>query len=104
MLVICGLRTRRGHFDERIHDVLVARATADVSDKTVLNLFGCQRFVGIEHIECRHHDAWRAEPALQTVFASQCLLDGMQAVRGVPSHPFDRRDFAAVGLNREDGA
>src|SRR5271166_5812133 len=92
---------RLGQFDDPLDDVLVAGATADVPDESVLDLFGCQRLLGVQEVERRHHDAGGTEAALKPVLAAQRVLDRVQTVGAVAPYAFDRRYFAAVDLNGE---
>src|SRR5664279_3801705 len=96
-------RPERGcRLADRRHDVLVARAAAQVALDAVADLVVRGIRVARQLIRGRHDHARRAEAALQTVLLPERVLDGVQATLG--SHALDRDDDATVGLDGQDGA
>ena len=86
----------------RFHDVLVARATAQITGHPVPDFFfGRTRIFLQQPIRARDH-AGRTKAALQAVFLHEAFLQRMQfaALRKT----FDGQQFRAVGLYREHRA
>src|SRR6266550_5668086 len=81
------------------HDVVVARAAADVALKGVADLVVARFGVAGEKVGGDHDHARRAEPALEAVLLPERGLDRVELVVGL--HPLDRRDLAAVRLDGE---
>ena len=87
---------------DRLDDVHVAGAAADVPrDRPAHVVVGRGRVLLDERDADEHHPR-RAEPALQTVLLLERGLDRMQ--RTVALQPFDGGDRSAVGLHREHRA
>src|SRR4029077_18806577 len=87
---------------DRLHDVHVAGASAEVAGDRLADLKLAR--VGIRRDECRrgHHHPGRAETALQAMLLVGSLLDGSELV--VFLKALDRRAGHLIGLYREDGA
>src|SRR5919109_1713592 len=86
-----------------LDDVLVAGAAADVALEPVPDLgLGQPVAVRTEELDAGHDHPRRAEAALERVALPEGLLERMQLA--VPRQALDRRDLAAVGLDREHGA
>src|SRR5205823_5269934 len=85
---------------DRLHDVLVTRATAEVAFERVPDLLVGRMRVALEQRHARQDHARRAVAALQTVFLPESLLNRVQFA--VLRQTFDRQDLRAVGLDRED--
>ena len=81
---------------------MVTRATAQVAFQAEANVIlgGCGVF--IQETDGRHHHAWRAKAALQTVVVHECLLHRMHLA--VLGEALDGGYRSTVGLGREDGA
>src|SRR5262245_54009693 len=106
----CGLplrgscsRHRLGAGGDRLHDVVVARAAADIAlellaDRLVVEIAA----LAADHIDRGHDHAGRAETALQAVILAEGLLHRMQLA--VLREPLDRGDVRALDLPGEDGA
>src|SRR5262245_13649614 len=88
---------------DRLDDVVVARATAEIP----IQLFANGHLVELvsparDDVDRGHDHAGRAETALQSVILPKCFLHGMQlAVRGEPLDRCYRRAFAG---HRKRGA
>src|SRR5690348_354508 len=65
---------------DRLHDVLVSGAAAEIAFERVPNLFFAGIWVALKQIDRRHDHARRAEPALKPVLLPECRLERMQAV------------------------
>src|SRR6266852_3643035 len=87
---------------DRLHDVVVARAAAEVALELVADLRLRGLRVTLEHLVGRHDHPGRAEPALQPVFLPEPLLDRVQLA--VLRQPLDRHDVGAVHLDGEEVA
>src|SRR5689334_2359336 len=87
---------------DRLDDVVVAGAPAEVAFQLVTDLLLARRRVALQHLAGGHDHARRAEAALQTVLLPEALLDGMQLT--VLGQALDRGDLGAVGLHGEQGA
>src|SRR5947209_5201684 len=84
------------------HDVLIARAAADIAFQTCANLCLRRFRVVFEQLIRGHNHAWRAEATLETMLFPESFLDGMQAAFWC--QPFDGQDFAAICLDSKDRA
>src|SRR6056297_3671293 len=91
---------RGGH--ERLHDVVIAGAAADIALEIVADLRLGGRRVFFQQRRRRHHHTRRAEPALQPVMILECLLYGVHRAIGC-AQPLDGRHLRALGLGGEDG-
>src|SRR6059036_2881466 len=87
---------------DRLHDVVVARAAAEVALELVADLRLRGLRVTLEHLIGRHDHPGGAEPALQPVFLPEPLLDRVQLA--ILRQPLDRHDVGAVHLDGEEGA
>src|SRR5664279_4398718 len=87
---------------DRLDDVVVAGAAADVAVEALADLLLARLRVVGEQLHRRHHHARRAEAALQAVALAKRRLHRMQLA--VLGEPFDRRDGAALHLRREHRA
>src|SRR3954453_18488432 len=84
---------------DRLDDVVIAGAAADVAVERLADLvFGRLRVVG-EKLHRRHHHPRRAEAALQAVALAERRLHRMQLA--ALGEPLDRGDLAALDLRRE---
>src|SRR5207245_8660162 len=83
----------------RLDDVVIARATANVAFQTFANLlFGSLRLV-LQDLHGRHDHAGGPEAALQAVAFAERRLHRMQLA--ILAEPLDPRDLAALRLHRE---
>src|SRR3954447_25661795 len=88
---------------DREHDVVVARAAADVALDGVPDLVVGRVVVAGQQVRGRHDHPRRAEPALQAVLLPERVLERVElALRA--GHALDRRDARPVGLDREHRA
>src|SRR6056297_1165994 len=92
-----------GCCEDRLDDIVIARATAQVPFEVVAYLGLCWRRVVLEQRRRRHHHARRAEPALQPVMVLERGLNGMQRAVGL-GHPLDGLHLHTLGLGGEHGA
>src|SRR5690606_1470448 len=84
---------------DRLDDVLVAGAPADIAFEVLADLgLGGLRVVG-QQGNGRHHHAGGAEAALQAMALAKRRLDGMELVAF--GQAFDRGDRAAIDLEGE---
>src|ERR1017187_3499704 len=88
-------------FLDRVDDVLVARAAAEIAVQTVADLFVGGVRVALQQLAGSHDHARRAEAALEAVLVPEGFLHGVQIAIG--GQAFDGDDFAAVGLDGEHG-
>src|SRR3954470_4310588 len=87
---------------DRVDDVLVAGAAAQIAGDAFANLLlGGGGVVG-EKADRRHDHARRAVAALEAVLLPEAFLHRMELAVG--GEPFDGGDRAAVGLDREHRA
>jgi len=84
------------------HDILVARAAADIAFERLANLSFGGVGVVLQEFGGGHNHAGCAEAALQTMFLPEAFLNGVQAAFGRQS--FNGGDFAAVGLYCQESA
>src|ERR687897_151525 len=99
-----GLRAGHltGGVEDRLHDVVVAGAAAEVPLEGLAHLF-VGRVRVLPQVAGRRHDHARcAVAALEAVVAMERLLDRMQLPVG--RQPLDRRDLPAVDLHGEQVA
>src|SRR5438445_5574601 len=87
---------------DRLDDVVVARAPAQVTLQLVPDQLLRWLGVALEHLVDRHDHAWRAEPALEPMLLPESLLNRVQLA--VLRQPLDRHDIGAVRLAGEEGA
>src|SRR5690606_24405412 len=92
----------RGGVLDRLHDVHVARAPAQVAGDRVPDLVFRRVRVPLEQRDGGHHHAGRTVAALEPVLLVEALLHGVQ--RAVPLESLDRRDLPAVRLHGEHRA
>lgn len=81
-------------------DVVIARATTDVAFETFANFLLAGVWMILEQLHGRHHHAWRAETALQSVALTEGRLHRVQF--SIVAQAFDRRDLSALGLDSQD--
>src|SRR5262245_46383692 len=100
---------RRGHCPQlagrlldRLHDVHVAGAAAEVAADPVADLLLRRVRVLAEQPGRLHDHPGGAEAALEAVLVPESLLERME--RGPVGHPLDRPDLGAVRLDREHRA
>ena len=86
----------------RIHNVRIPSATAQVAFQAVGDFFACRLRVALEQLHAGHDHSGRAVAALQTVTFPEPLLDGVQLA--VAGQAFNGGDFAPIGLDGEQGA
>src|SRR5690606_37388963 len=91
-----------GRVLDRLHDVLVASAAAEVALQPVANLLFGRIRVALEQVGRGHDHAGRAVAALQAVLLPEAFLDRVQLA--VLGHALDRRDLSTISLDRQDGA
>ena len=82
-----------------LHDVVVARAAAQVALEPEPDLLLGGMRVLLEQVDALHDHPGRAEAALQPVALAERLLHRVQLP--VLRQPLDRRDVGAVGLDRQ---
>src|SRR5688572_21679796 len=93
--LLCGVLNR-------VDDVLITRAAAQIAGDTFADLALRRRRVVVQQRHCRHDHSRRAEAALKPVLLPEALLQGMQlTLRG---KPLDRGDRGAIGLDGEHRA
>src|SRR5688572_16081621 len=86
----------RGVLD-RVDDVLVAGATAEVAGDAVADLLFTRRRIVLKQVDRRDDHARRAVAALQAMFFPESLLHRMELP--FRRQPLDRRHRRAVGLH-----
>src|SRR4029078_10858655 len=87
---------------DRLHDVHVARAAAEVAADPRPDLLLVGLRVLLQEPGRLHDHPRRAEAALEAVLVPERLLEGVE--RGAVGHALDRLDLGAVGLDREHRA
>src|SRR6478609_6822368 len=87
---------------DRLDDVVIAGASADVAVERLADLFLARLRVVGEQLHRRHHHPRRAEAALQAVALAERRLHRVQLA--VLGQALDGRDLAALHLCREDRA
>src|SRR3954447_598344 len=97
-----GLVELTGHVEDRLDDLLVARAPAEVALDAGLDLVHARRGVAGQQVADRHDHAAGAEPALHGVVAREGRLDVGQPP--LLRLTLDRLDRGAVRLGREGEA
>src|SRR3954470_9245637 len=85
------------------HDVVVARAAADVALDGVPDLVVRRVVVPGQQVGGRHDPPGGAEPALAAMPLPEGVLERMELARGA-GHALDRRDARPVGLHGEHRA
>jgi hypothetical protein len=83
----------------RLHDVLVAGAAAQVAAHACPDLLFRRIGVLLQEPIGAHQHAWRAEAALQAVLLVKAFLNGVQ--HGALRQALDGGDGAAIALNRQ---
>src|SRR3954451_20728905 len=95
-----------GHFLrgvlDRLDDVLVAGAAAEVALDAAPDLLLARRGIVLEEIDASHDHARRAEAALEPVLLPEAALDRVQLA--ILRQPLDRLEVGAIGLDRQDRA
>ena len=87
---------------DRVHDVLITRAATEVPRNPLANLLFRRLRVVVEQIDGGRVHARRAVAALQSVLLPEAFLQWVQLI--ALGQAFDRHDFGAVRLDREDRA
>src|SRR5262249_13237677 len=87
---------------DRVDDVHVARAPAEVARDAPADLVLAGLRVLLEESVAGHEHARRAVSALETVLGHEAFLEGMKLA--VLLEPLHRHDLPAIGLHREDRA
>src|SRR5216684_1411802 len=87
---------------DRLHDVHVAGATAEIAGDRLADLELARVGIRRDQRRGRHHHPGRAEPALQAVLLVESLLYGVELV--VLLEALDSRDGHLIGLHREHRA
>src|SRR5438552_12852930 len=87
---------------DRLHDVVVTRAPAQVALELVADQLLGRLGVALEHLVDGHDHARRAETALEPVLLPEPLLDRVQLA--VLRETLDGQDGRTVGLDREHRA
>src|SRR6059036_3419349 len=90
------LARRAGRGPNRGDDVLVAGAAAEIALERVPDLGVARMRVLTQQVGGGHDHSRGAEPALQSVFVPERLLQGVQPA--VRAEPLDGRDLATLGL------
>src|SRR5580765_884405 len=88
---------------DRLDDVVIAGAAADVAVERLANLVFVRLRVLLQQVDRRHHHAGRAEPALQSVALAERRLHRVQ-LAVLAAEALDRRDLGALDLQREHRA
>jgi len=83
----------------RIHNVRVARAPAQVALEAVRNFLPCRFGIALEQLDPGHDHSGRAVAALQSVALPKPLLDRVQLA--VARQSFDSGDLCTISLNGE---
>src|SRR5438552_5005217 len=91
----------RGVLD-RLHDIRVARASAQVTGDRAADLFLRWMRIFLEQRDGAHHHSGRAEAALEAMLFDEALLNRMELAIGLEA--FDRPQFSTVCLHCEDRA
>src|SRR5207249_2196466 len=86
---------------DRLHDVVVAGAAAEVALELVADLLFRRLRIALEQLVGGHDHTRRAEAALEPVLLPEPLLDRMQLA--VPREALDRRDGGAVSRRAAGG-
>src|SRR4029079_5418604 len=87
---------------DRIHDVRVAGAPAQVAAQAFRDLPSSRRRLVSEEMHRRHHHAGRAEATLETVAFPEALLNRVQS--SVCGEALDGRQVRSLGLHGEHRA
>src|ERR671914_982292 len=87
---------------DRLDDVHVARAAADIALDRLPDLVLCRLRIRVEEVLGAHQHPRRAVPALQRVMSAERPLQRMQLA--ISREALDRLDLRAVGLDREQHA
>src|SRR6266568_7512609 len=85
-----------------LHNVLIARAAAEVPFQAPANLLTVWVGIAPKELVSREYHARRAEAALQAVFLPKALLERMELALG--REALDRGQLGAVGLDSEHRA
>src|ERR1700716_2229757 len=101
-LACCAWRHHLGRRLDRLDDVVVTGAAAEVALEPQSDLVLRRVGVALEQLLRRHDHAGRAEPALGAMLVPERLLEGMQ--RRTLGEALDGRDLRPVSLDSKDGA
>src|SRR5215472_14015769 len=103
LLCEIGLRHCLGAGGDRLDDVLITGAAAEIAFELLANdLFGEIVTLAVNHVDRGHDHARRAKAALQPVMLAEGFLHWMQR-RAIRREPFDGLDLMAVGHHHEGG-
>src|ERR1700728_4822803 len=91
---LVSLRQRVSH---RGPNILVARATAQVSAQIFANILGIGIHAALDHAVHSHQPSWRAISALQSMMLLEKLLQAIQSLRSIGS--FESKNIGSLGLH-----
>src|ERR1700733_376292 len=101
-VVVVAILCLRRQRSNRVYDVLVAGAAAQITVETCPDLFVAGAGIALDDLFGGHDHAGRTKPALQAVLVPKGFLHGIQLVAGRDS--FDGQHLRAVRLHCEHGA
>jgi hypothetical protein len=84
------------------YNVLISGAPAKIAFQPMSNFVVAGVGIALNQLSRRHNHAGGAEAALKAMLLPEALLDGVQIT--ILRHTFDSDDFAAVTLDRKQGA
>ena len=84
------------------HDILVARAAAQISSDAEADFFFSRIWILFEQAMGPHNHAGGAEAALEAVHLAEAFLQGSHCSIGI-SHALNCRHIRALGLHRKHG-
>ena len=88
---------------DRLDDVVIAGAAAEIALEIFSDLLLARAGVGLHQVERRHHHPRRAETALQAVVFAEGVLHRVQGAVGL-GDALDGQHLGALALHGEDGA
>src|SRR5947207_2178729 len=91
-----------GRGTDRVHDVVIARAAAQVAFDRMTDLSVARRCVPLEEVDGGDHETGSAEATLQPMLLRERALDRVQLT--VLREALDRDDHRAIRLDREHRA
>ena len=87
---------------DRVHDIAIARATANDGRDGFANLISCRRRICAQKVHGHVEHSGSAKTALECMVLVKRLLQGMQLA--VLGESFNCSDFRSIGLYREHDA